>query len=220
MSDAAQVGTTRERILAVALELFGRQGYAGTSIRDIADRMAMTKAAVYYHFPSKENLLADILDPAMTRVVGVLAAAGPVTTAAHRRALVTALVDVIGDVGPQVVVMLSDPAVGAHVRGLTGADALPQKVGAALLGPLPTDPREAADARLRAACAVACLPAGIVAWRREHPGASTLDDATKAVLVQVVLAVLDGPGANPMPLGGCGSTAAEGVSGSDGPAVA
>jgi len=193
MVRTAEAGSTRERILQVALDLFGRQGYSGTSIRDIANRMGMTKAAVYYHFPSKENLLADILTPAMTRVGGVLETARPVSTAAHRRALVTALVDVIGDVGPQVVVMLSDPTVGTHLRTLTGESSLQQKVGAALLGPPPQDPRAAAAARIRAACAVGCLPAGIVAWRRDNPGATALDDDAKAVLVETVLAVIEVP---------------------------
>ncbi|MEO8556851.1 MAG: TetR/AcrR family transcriptional regulator [Actinomycetota bacterium] len=193
MVRAAEAGNTRERILQVALDLFGRQGYSGTSIRDIANRMGMTKAAVYYHFPSKENLLADILTPAMTRVGHVLTTAGPVRTSEQRRALVTALVDVVGEVGPQVVVMLSDLAVGTHLRTLTGESSLPQRVGAALLGPPPQDPRAAAAARIRAACAVGCLPAGIAAWRRDNPGATALDDDAKAVLVETVLAVIEVP---------------------------
>ena len=44
-----EAGATRGRILDVALELFSRRGYEGTSIRDIAERMELTKAAVYYH---------------------------------------------------------------------------------------------------------------------------------------------------------------------------
>ena len=193
MVRAAEAGNTRERILQVALDLFGRQGYSGTSIRDIANRMGMTKAAVYYHFPAKENLLADILTPAMTRVGHVLTTAGPVRTSEQRRALVTALVDVVGEVGPQVVVMLSDLAVGTHLRTLTGESSLPQRVGAALLGPPPQDPRAAAAARIRAACAVGCLPAGIAAWRRDNPGATALDGDAKAVLVETVLAVIEVP---------------------------
>ena len=129
-----EAGATRRRILEVALELFSRQGYAGTSIRDIAEQMEMTKAAVYYHFPSKEELLADVLSPAMARVNRVLDehdAAGDTGS----RALVTALVEVIAEVGPQVVMMMSDPAVGSHIRALTGRSGLPQRVGRALLGP-------------------------------------------------------------------------------------
>jgi AcrR family transcriptional regulator len=41
---------TRARILAIALELFAEQGFAGTSVADIAGRLGTTKAALYYHF--------------------------------------------------------------------------------------------------------------------------------------------------------------------------
>ena len=191
---AEEHGSTRERILAVALELFGARGYEGTSIRDIADRMGMTKAAVYYHFPAKESLLAELLGPATTRIAGVLAAHGPATDPPRRRALVEALVDVVGDVGPQVVVLLSDPAVGPHLPALTAEGSLPARVAAALLGPLPDDPQEAADARVRAACAIGCLPAGVQAWRRDRPGSTSLDQRTRTVLVQTVLAVLEAGG--------------------------
>ena len=187
---ASEAGATRDRILEVALELFGRQGYEGTSIRDIAERMGLTKAAVYYHFPSKEDLLADVLSPAMVRVGRVLEEHGSTGDAEGRRSLVTALVDVIAEVGPQVVMMLSDPAVGIHMRTLTGDSGLPQRVGRALLGPETVDPGLAAADRIRAACAVASLPAGVAAWRQEHPEEVGLDQGSRGVLVQVVLAII------------------------------
>ena len=49
--------STRERILDVALDLFTEQGYDGTSLREIAERLNVTKAALYYHFESKEDIL-------------------------------------------------------------------------------------------------------------------------------------------------------------------
>jgi AcrR family transcriptional regulator len=49
--------STRERILDVALELFLAQGYDGTSLRQIAEQLGVTKAALYYHFESKEDIL-------------------------------------------------------------------------------------------------------------------------------------------------------------------
>ncbi len=193
MESTDVAGSTRDRIIAVALDLFSHQGYAGTSIRDIADRMGMTKAAVYYHFPSKETLLADVLTPALKRVAAVLAGAGDVQTPEDRRTLVTDLVDVVGDVGPQVVMMLSDPTVGTHLRAIAGETSLPDQVGAALIGPPPADPRAAAAARIRAACAIGCLPAGVEAWSRDNPGRTRLDDDAKAVLTQTVLAVVEAP---------------------------
>jgi len=47
----------RERILDVALELFNEQGYDATSLREIAERLGVTKAALYYHFRSKADIL-------------------------------------------------------------------------------------------------------------------------------------------------------------------
>ena len=49
--------STRERILDIALELFSSQGYDKTSLREIADRLGFTKAAIYYHFASKADIL-------------------------------------------------------------------------------------------------------------------------------------------------------------------
>jgi AcrR family transcriptional regulator len=56
-SDGAQ---TRERILAVAQDLFTRHGYDKTSLRDIAERLEITKAALYYYFPRKEDILLEL----------------------------------------------------------------------------------------------------------------------------------------------------------------
>jgi AcrR family transcriptional regulator len=56
-------GDTRERILAVANDLFTEQGYEGTSLREIAVRLGITKAALYYHFRSKDEILATLLEP-------------------------------------------------------------------------------------------------------------------------------------------------------------
>jgi AcrR family transcriptional regulator len=48
---------TRQRILDVALDLFTEQGYDGTSLREIAEQLGITKAAIYYYFESKEDIL-------------------------------------------------------------------------------------------------------------------------------------------------------------------
>ncbi|MFC9331131.1 TetR/AcrR family transcriptional regulator [Kitasatospora sp. NPDC057015] len=53
---------TRERIIRVALELFSEQGYEQTSLREIADRLGVTKAALYYHFKTKDDIVHGIVD--------------------------------------------------------------------------------------------------------------------------------------------------------------
>jgi AcrR family transcriptional regulator len=55
-------GGTRERIQAVALELFAEQGYEKTSLREIAERLGVTKAALYYHFKSKEDIVGSLVE--------------------------------------------------------------------------------------------------------------------------------------------------------------
>src|ERR1700728_4031465 len=50
-------GATRERILDIALDLFTEHGYDKTSLREIAEELGFTKAALYYHFERKEDML-------------------------------------------------------------------------------------------------------------------------------------------------------------------
>jgi AcrR family transcriptional regulator len=64
--ESARSGTphvhTRQRIQSVALELFAEQGYDKTSLREIAERLGVTKAALYYHFKSKEDIVASLVE--------------------------------------------------------------------------------------------------------------------------------------------------------------
>ena len=56
----SQGAETRERILDVAQELFTLHGYDKTSLRDIAERLGITKAALYYYFERKEDILLEL----------------------------------------------------------------------------------------------------------------------------------------------------------------
>lgn len=53
---------TRTEILRVALEQFTERGYDGTSIRDIAAALGITKSSLYYHFANKEAIVRALLD--------------------------------------------------------------------------------------------------------------------------------------------------------------
>ena len=63
-SDARQ-----EQLIEIAIRLFARKGYEGTSLRDIADQAKITKAALYYHFPNKEALYERIVLESMRALV-------------------------------------------------------------------------------------------------------------------------------------------------------
>ena len=68
-------------ILRAAVEVMGEDGYEGASIRDMASRAGVSVAALYYHFPSKLDLLREFLDEAwnvtLARLDRRLEAAGP-----------------------------------------------------------------------------------------------------------------------------------------------
>lgn len=56
---------TREKILAVALARFSVESYRGASVRDLADDVGVTQPVLYYHFGSKDGILAALIEPLM-----------------------------------------------------------------------------------------------------------------------------------------------------------
>ncbi|MEV0719050.1 helix-turn-helix domain-containing protein [Asanoa sp. NPDC050611] len=60
--------STRGRIQAVALELFTENGYEKTSLREIAERLGVTKAALYYHFKSKDEIVSSFAEDRLRRL--------------------------------------------------------------------------------------------------------------------------------------------------------
>jgi AcrR family transcriptional regulator len=70
---AGRRGDTRARIQQVALELFAEQGYERTSLREIAERLGVTKAALYYHFKSKEDIVRSFTEDYFCRIDKLIA---------------------------------------------------------------------------------------------------------------------------------------------------
>lgn len=64
--------STRDRARAIALELFATQGYDGTSMREIAEQLGVTKAALYYHFAGKEDIVRSVVDHYLGRLDEVI----------------------------------------------------------------------------------------------------------------------------------------------------
>src|ERR1700736_3645533 len=56
----------RKQIIAAASELFASKGFEGTSIRDIAAASGVLSGSLYYHFPSKEDLLFTVHQESLT----------------------------------------------------------------------------------------------------------------------------------------------------------
>ncbi len=58
----------KKNIIEAARQFFSEYGYLGVSISDIASRLNMTKAALYYHFTGKNEIFKTVLDEAFTEL--------------------------------------------------------------------------------------------------------------------------------------------------------
>ncbi len=65
--------SARDRILQAAYALFLRQGYHGTSMRQVGQAAGLTPAAIYNHFPNKEALFVELLSRTLPQRAWVLA---------------------------------------------------------------------------------------------------------------------------------------------------
>lgn len=59
------IRSVRERILTAAVQLFAQYGYHAATMRDIAQITGIRAASIYYHYPSKQALLVEIMDTHM-----------------------------------------------------------------------------------------------------------------------------------------------------------
>jgi AcrR family transcriptional regulator len=102
---------TRDRILKVALQLIADQGFAGTSTREISECLGFTKAALYYHFHTKEDLLAAIAAPAMEDLKMLVEKERPRSGLASRRQVAEDYVDFVASHAELIRVFADDPSV-------------------------------------------------------------------------------------------------------------
>jgi len=105
-------------MLAVARQLFCAQGYDRTPLRAISDALGVTKAAVYYHFKAKDDLLVAIVTPVLDRIDDLVAGAtGPPADRDERRRILQRYVDILSTDGDITSLLLRDPAVAEHPLG-------------------------------------------------------------------------------------------------------
>jgi AcrR family transcriptional regulator len=183
---------TRQRILDVAQRLIVQRGYHATSIRDIADELGMTKASLYYHFSSKDDLLFALTTPfveAMEEYVAEVRAAGKLTAPLLKR-----LVDRFDEQAPLMRAMMGDPAV---VRSTMLRHKLPQRFSSLLAA---LGGGADAEAQLRARCALGVIHGGVLApgdptedFDSAPPPRPRLTEAQKSFVAAAALAVLKLP---------------------------
>jgi AcrR family transcriptional regulator len=180
-------GDTRETIRAVALELFSNKGFEQTSLREIAERVGLTKASLYYHYSSKQSLLLAVVEPVIT---GWRAIVDETATLEQNPETVRQVVDRCLEVflrNRSVAGIFQRDAAGvAVVLGSLWDDmvGLGKRLVAWLAGPSPT-----AEDRLRAIAAMEVLGAVLSSATYQDDGVFT-DDELRTVLSQAALDVL------------------------------
>jgi AcrR family transcriptional regulator len=121
MAAAAPVETTgapdtRQRLIDVAVDLFTRYSFAGTSLQMIADELGFTKAAIYHHFRTREQLLDAVVEPILDRLRVIIDAAEQLR-GVHARAdhMLTGFAELAVE-NRVVAVLAADPAVAEMLR--------------------------------------------------------------------------------------------------------
>lgn len=180
-------GDTRGTIRAVALELFSDKGFEQTSLREIAERVGLTKASLYYHYPSKQALLLAVVEPVITGWRSIVDDTARLDHDVDNvRSVVERCLDVFLRNRSVAGIFQRDAAGVAVVLGSLWEDMLDlgRRLVAWLAGPSPTT----AD-RLRAIAAMEVL--GAVLSSTTYQGDEKFDeDEMRAVLSQAAMDVL------------------------------
>jgi len=131
-------GETRERILAVALDLFVEHGARGTSLQMIADALGVTKAAVYHQFRTKEEILLAVVRPSLDQLMAAVVVAQAAEDPVRRRDLaVEGLVDAVLDHHRVLLVLQGDPGATEMLNNHPEIEATAGQLNLLLLGPEP-----------------------------------------------------------------------------------
>lgn len=103
---------TRRRLLDVAMALISQHGFAGTSLQMIADEFGFTKAAIYYHFRTRDQLLIALMEPLAHQIRQVVETAeSQRTPRTQMDAMVCGFAGVVARNRALAAVMVFDPSV-------------------------------------------------------------------------------------------------------------
>ena len=178
---------TRDRIQKAALELFVERGYTETTLREIAERVGVTRPALYYHFRAKEEILTSIVGDLVVSLDELLAwGQGQPRTPKTKRELIRRLAAFAGDRWTPFM-RLSQQNQSALQRGGVGMQ-FAERVQS-LLG-LVSDPQASLVQQLRARLAVVALFLAHTPMAEAGLEASD-DDRAKAAL-QIALELVSG----------------------------
>jgi AcrR family transcriptional regulator len=110
---------TRARVLQAALELFAERGFAATSTRELSERLGFTKAALYYYFRTKDDLLAALIQPVLDQLTALITQTPVRASAAARREVLAAYIDLNTSHVDLLRVLTQDPSVARRPASAT-----------------------------------------------------------------------------------------------------
>jgi|GEM_PF-1105855 AcrR family transcriptional regulator len=186
---------TRERILEAALDLFLDQGFDKTSLREIAERVGVTKAALYYHFESKDDLLFALHLPVHQLMHSAMDRLGDPAAAGSWLTFLDWLIDQLAAHSRHLLLYQRNAAAFGeiHRRDHGGPDVEPEQLFVRMLG----DPALSLDQRVRMAGSLAVVVSG--AALAMQPGATAPDPAQLAAVLRVAVRDLLRVGPSPPP---------------------
>jgi AcrR family transcriptional regulator len=152
-------GETRTRLLDTALGLFTVHGVEGTSLQMIADALGVTKAAVYYHFRTKDEITEAVAQPALDELMVILDRAATIPRPGPRvDRLIEEFVDLVVRNRVLVAVLCSDPGITRAIdRVVHGEGNVLTRLTTMLVG---QDPDEAGQVAAHVALAGIAMAGG------------------------------------------------------------
>jgi AcrR family transcriptional regulator len=109
---ASRYGAAQRRVIVAALDLFSAHGVGGTSLQMIADRIGVTKAAVYHQFNTKEEIVLAVAEVELQRLEEALEAAeAEGSTAEARETLLSRVIDIAIERRHAVTTLQNDPVI-------------------------------------------------------------------------------------------------------------
>lgn len=161
------------QIRKAALELFFRHGVSGTSLRMVAESLGVTKAAIYHHYRTKEEIVRAVLEPAFTSFSQLVDAASALPAASQRSFLITGLAQQAVEHRELYAVTLQD-VTAAELRRGTQDEQTFRRLRDLLAGP---DPEEQSSVR------AALFLSGLMAPAVDPGLAAVPADALESILI-------------------------------------
>jgi AcrR family transcriptional regulator len=176
---------TRSRIQDIALELFTEHGYEATSLREIAERLGVTKAALYYHFKTKDDIVVSFMEDRVAALEEIVAwGRSQPATDETRREVVRRYSDLLAKTGHHKVMRFlerNQTALRGHPKSQRSRDVMISVID------LLSAPGDPLPVRLKSSLALFAMHA---TWFLDPDGRYTDEERTAAAL-EIAMELLD-----------------------------